>query len=363
MARLVATTNGPAGPILPGQTYSWPFAVTNKGGLSAKNVKFIAPLPESLRFVSGQQNCAWQGTVAVCQLGALKRGQTKTGMLTAKVAAKVPPGQTIFAKARLSWAHSPKVKRAVVTFPAVKVAQLTDVAVAKTGPVQVRPGVPIPYKVTVTNRGTVPARLVVLRDTAAVAARGAGACAAGARTGRKHKRADAATGASGGSGSSGAAAKSRACQARFGPRAAAPPIKLVTGSATCKPGGAAGGLVCALGTLAPGTSKSLVFKVRPKARPGEVVRAPSRVTTATIDTVTANNSAIASTQVAAPRIARARVPGRALVAVPGRAPGKGLTELPATGVPAKPLADVALGLIGVGLILYRLGRSRRALDG
>jgi uncharacterized repeat protein (TIGR01451 family) len=383
-AKLVATTNGPAGPLLPGQTYSWPFAVTNKGSMGVKNVTFAAPLPKSLAFVSGQQNCSWQGTMAVCQLGALKRGQTKTGMLTAKVAPKAPGGQTISAKARVSWAHSPKAKRAVVTFPKVKVAQLTDVAVTKTGPEQVQPGVPIPYKVTVTNRGTIPARLVVLRDTAAIGTHGAGACvsAGGQTSGKtagKEKKADTAAGTNetesgAGAEAAEAVAKPRACRGHVGPLAAAPPITLIKGGATCKPAaaGVGGGLVCALGTMAPGSSKSLVFKVRPKAKPGVVIKAPTRVTTATIDTLMANNSAVARTRVAAaPRVARARVPSRSLAALPRRAPGKGLaevpgkglTELPSTGLPAKPFIDVALGLIGVGLIMFRLGRPRRRFDG
>jgi uncharacterized repeat protein (TIGR01451 family) len=379
-AEVVATTNGPAGPILPGQTYSWPFAVTNKGSVGAKNVTFAAPLPKSLSFVSGQQNCSWQGTMAVCRLGALKRGQTKTGMLTAKVAPKVPLGQTISTKARLSWAHSPKAKRAVVTFPAVKVAKPTDVAVTKTGPERVRPGAPIPYKVTVTNRGTIPARLVVLRDSAAIGAHGAGACvragseAAGKaldKAADKEKEADMSAGSNeteSGTGAEAAAAgavtKSEACRGRVGPLAAAPPIKLVKGGAKCKPAGAGGGLVCAMGAMAPGTSKSLVFKVRPKAKPGAVVKAPTRVTTATSDTVMANNSAVARTRVAAvPRLARARVPSRSLAAPPRHAPGKDMAELPSTGLPAKPFIQVALLLIGVGLILYRIGRPRRGFDG
>jgi hypothetical protein len=112
--------------------------------------------------------------------------------------------------------------------------------------------------------------------------------------------------------------------------------------------------------------------VRPKAKPGVVIKAPTRVTTATIDTLMANNSAVARTRVAAaPRVARARVPSRSLAALPRRAPGKGLaevpgkglTELPSTGLPAKPFIDVALGLIGVGLIMFRLGRPRRRFDG
>lgn len=386
-ARLVAATNGPAGPILPGQTYSWPFAVTNKGSLSAKNVTFAAPLPKSMQFVSGQPNCSWQGTMAVCQLGALKRGQTKTGMLTAKIAPKAPAGRPISATGRLSWAHSPKAKRVVVSFPKTKVAELTDVAVTTTGPALVRPGAPISYRVTVTNRGAVPAKVVVLRDSAAIATHGAGACMAQARTGpgrtesgrpeygrkesgrpehgRKEwkKEKEKATGGAAGA----AAAASRVCGRHIGPRVAAPTVKIVGGSAACRPapagptagGAAGGGLVCALGTMAPGTSASMVFKVRPKVRPGAVIKAPARVTTATIDTVAANNTAVATTRVAAPVLARARVPGRPLVAVPRRVPGKGMTELPATGVPAKPLAAAAFGLIGLGLILYRLGRSRR----
>jgi uncharacterized repeat protein (TIGR01451 family) len=359
-AKLVASTSGPGVPVLPGETYSWPFAVTNKGPARAGNVTFVAPLPKTLEFVSGQQNCSWQGTMAVCHLGALKRGQTKAGTITAKVAAKVPAGQTIANRAQLSWYNAPRTKKARVVFPEVRVAETTDISVTKAGPKKVRPGVPIRYEVTVHNNGTAPAKLVVLRDSAAIGVHSAGACNS---VRREQSETD--------------SAAAPRCNRGLAPKAG-PPVKLVKGAAACRPGGVGGGLVCSLGTLAPGTKKSLTFNVKPKIKPGESVNAPSQVSTATIETTTANNSAVVRTKAIAPYAAKAqtrvrgkkapsnvpsKAPSREMVEVPRQgAPGKGMVELPDTGIPAKPFVDLALGLIGLGLILYRVGRPRRTLD-
>ncbi|HEX6468900.1 MAG TPA: hypothetical protein VF069_07355 [Streptosporangiaceae bacterium] len=368
--RLVATTTRPAGPVLPGRTYTWPFAVTNKGSASARGVTFVASLSKSLSFVSGQQNCSWRRRAVVCRLGEIKPGRTKAGVVTAKVAPQARAGRPISARGHLTWSHSRWANRTMVTFHDVKVAEITDVAVTQTGPRRARPGRAIPYKVTVTNHGTVPARLVVLRDTAAVASRAAAACvgtaplpaaasgrkeavrkAARKETGRKetaHKEA----------GRTGSAAP--ACRGRRGPAVTAPSIRLAKGGVRCKGAGVAagGGLVCALGTLPPGASKSLVVMVRPKAKPGAVVRTPARVSSATIDIVGANNIAVATTRVIAPRLARSRAADRSLAAAPGRVPGNGLTRLPNTGAPALALTDVALALIGIGFVLCRLGRTQ-----
>jgi hypothetical protein len=125
------------------------------------------------------------------------------------------------------------------------------------------------------------------------------------------------------------------------------------------------GLVCTLGDMAPGTRQTLAFNVRPNARAGEVVQAPAQVSTRTIELQTANNSARASTKVSAnlvTHVARVHLPSRASSEVSRGAPSKGGSELPRTGAPDKPYAEVALGLIGVGLILYRFGRPRRAAN-
>jgi uncharacterized repeat protein (TIGR01451 family) len=388
--RLVATTARPAGPVLPGGTYTWPFAVTNKGSMTARGVTFVASLSKNLSFVSGQQNCSWRRRAVVCRLGEIKPGRTKAGMVTAKVAQKARAGRPVSAHGHLTWSHSRWASRAVVTFQAVKVAETTDIAVTKTGPRRVRPGRPITYEVTVTNHGSVPARQVVLRDTAAVASRGAASCAgvtpkpATASRSKEAARKEAArkeaarkeagrggavdgragrkgSGAAAGAAAGHAGAAARGCRARLGPAVTAPSIKVVSGGVRCKRAGAAagGGLVCALGTLAPGASKSLVVTVRPKAKPGDVVRAPARVSTATIDVVAANNVAVATTRAVAPRLARSRAANRSLAAAAGRVPGKGRAELPNTGAPARALAGAALALIGMGLVLCRLGRTRR----
>jgi hypothetical protein len=81
----------------------------------------------------------------------------------------------------------------------------------------------------------------------------------------------------------------------------------------------------------------------------------------TADNVAANNVADAKTRVVAPSAARvpSRTPGSGTADWPRRAPDRGWAELPFTGLPAKPLVDIALALVGRGPILWRLGRPRR----
>src|SRR4051794_41452985 len=51
-ADLVVDTKGPRGAIVPGKTYKWPFEVTNRGTVPAKDVALTATPDKSLKVLS-----------------------------------------------------------------------------------------------------------------------------------------------------------------------------------------------------------------------------------------------------------------------------------------------------------------------
>jgi len=146
--------------------------------------------------------------------------------------------------------------------------------------------------------------------------------------------------------------------------------------------------VCSVGSLSAGEQRTFKIKVQPgkKIRPGAVVEWPSDVTTKTIELNLTNNSATAKTKLKLPAAAKAGMalnqvkpgkvrahrpggpgqrPARRPVQRPGApiwhggVPGGGMNELPRTGAESGAMFDASLGLIGVGLILTRLGRRSR----
>ncbi len=327
MARVTVSTNAPGVPILPGKTYSWPYAVTNRSPVKAAQVVFSAPLPKSLAFVSAEQNCAWQGTAAVCGLGALGPGQTRTGVITAQVAANVAPGETISSPAVVRW----DTAQTTTHFPAVRVASTADLSVVKSGPAVVRPGKPASYDITVRNNGPAAAQSVVLHDSTESPSRNGVTVTPLDTGGTKCTTAQRDTGAT---------------------------------------------LVCDVGALQVGQARSMVVQVvpGPKVRPGSVIQAPSEVGSPTFDTNLANNHAIAKTKVlpgvpvSRPAMSHGRTlihqgefrPGQGQFAhAPSYGGWRGRGGLPYTGAPVTAMLHGVAALVGTGLILYRLGRPRR----
>lgn len=182
-AKVTVATGAPTGEIRPGGTYNWPYSVTNKGPVAAKAVTFATLPNQNLKVVSGGQECVWQGPgKLVCRLGGLKKGETKSGIMTATVAPNAAPGSTLASPVTVSWHNSPEAQSSAASFPPVKVVPATDLAVVNKAPRSVRPGQAIPYQVTVTNKGASPAQNVVVRNSLPgkppVRVRSVGACAA-----------------------------------------------------------------------------------------------------------------------------------------------------------------------------------------
>lgn len=299
-AKVVFTGGGPRVPVKPGTVYNWPYSVTNQGPVRAAGVTLQTPLAAGLEFVSAQGSCSFQGTAPVCQIGDLAPGQTMTGLITAKVSVTALAGQAVLNTAKLTWAGS----KSSGAFPATSIAETTDLVVTKSGPATVRPGETATYDVTVRNQGPATADQVVLNDNVAPV---------------------------------------RAGQAV--------PVTLLDSPAGCSADNTgtvgAPGLVCAMGDLAVGAVKTVTvrLKVGPKAKPGTVLQAPAKAATSTFDTDLANNNAAVRTKITAPiRLAADHL--------------NQLNQLPETGADNQIFIDLALGMLGLGLIFLRLGRSR-----
>jgi uncharacterized repeat protein (TIGR01451 family) len=342
-------------PVLPGKVYRWPFVVRNRGNVRADAVTFAAPLSASLQFVSAQQNCSFKDTAAVCQLGSLRPGESKAGVVTAMVADKAPGGQPIDNDALVRWRSTPAQKegRATAAFPEVKVADTADVSVVKGAPAVVQPGQRVPYQIIVANNGPTAARNVMLTSTSVpVLNLAAPDCTSSRAPGDSGQGSGQGSGPGGNGQGGGAAGSGNLADAGGNGQGAADDLGYAPAP------GSAPGLVCQIGTLQPGETRKIMVNAGARAalRPGTVIQAPSQVTTSTIDADLSNNHADVRTTVGAPAVAR-QVVRRSAPRGLGGARGPG--ALPSTGAPIGELMHVVIVLLGMGLIFYRVGRRRR----
>ncbi|WP_433247853.1 hypothetical protein [Actinomadura nitritigenes] len=229
-------TSGPGQAVLPGRTYDWPFAVTANGPGKAGRAVVRATLPKSLEFVSGRRDCAVSGWTVECDLGAVRPGETVAGMIRAKVARRARPDEALRIPATATW----RGMRAAASFPVVRVARTADLVMQKTAPATARAGAPVSYQLKIGNRGPATAEDVFVH--------------------------------------------------------ASGPVRLLVGNAACVP--ERRGFVCGVGSLRPGETRTLRFKVLPagNVRAGKVLQYGSRVTSSTIDPRPGNNSATVRTR-------------------------------------------------------------------
>ncbi|WP_433150857.1 hypothetical protein ACQPZ8_14050 [Actinomadura nitritigenes] len=232
-------TSGPGQAVLPGRTYDWPFAVTANGPGKAGRAVVRATLPKSLEFVSGRRDCAVSGWTVECDLGAVRPGETVAGMIRAKVAWRARPDEALRIPATATW----RGMRAAASFPVVRVARTADLVMQKTAPATARAGAPVSYQLKIGNRGPATAENVFVH--------------------------------------------------------ASGPVRLLVGNAACVP--ERRGFVCGVGSLRPGETRTLRFKVLPagNVRAGKVLQYASRVTSSTIDPRPGNNSATVRTRMTA----------------------------------------------------------------
>ncbi|MDL4816083.1 hypothetical protein [Actinomadura opuntiae] len=243
-------TSGPGKTLIPGRTYDWPFAVTAKGPGKAGPAVFRATLPKSLEFVSGRRDCAAGGWTVECDLGAVSPGETVAGMIRAKVSRSAKPDEVLRIPAAVTW----RSKRAAADFPVARVARTADLVVSKTAPATARAGSPIPYAMKVRNRGPATAENVFVH--------------------------------------------------------ASGPVRLLAGNVACIPEDT--GFVCGVGSLRPGETRTLRFKVMPagNVRAGKVLRYRSRVTSSTMDLNPRNNTASVRTRLTAEKAPSKKAPSK-----------------------------------------------------
>jgi LPXTG-motif cell wall-anchored protein len=345
----------PDAPVLPGRTYSWPYTVTNEGQAEVEKVTLSAPLPDHLEPVPGQDDCSWRQQVAVCPLGSMGNGETRSGVLTAKVADEACAGDDIAGTAAVTWGEALDTGRVRAAFPPVRVAEAADLSVTERAPAQVRPGSTAAYDVTVLNRGTVTAEHVVLRQTL-----------------RRVQETRITRGES----------ETRTVRQEPETRtASAPPARVTGAGAACESGRRE--VVCDLGALEAGGTRKIRLNVLVNRNAGPCdITAPTRVTSSTHDVHRTDNVARPVITVVMPTPVRAALPARPPgagrtgdhpgdhprhhpgVGRPPAGPGGGGPDrrpegLPLTGAPTRAVIGAALGLGGAGLALMYLGRRRR----
>ncbi|GAA3217733.1 LPXTG cell wall anchor domain-containing protein [Actinocorallia longicatena] len=183
------------------------------------------------------------------------------------------------------------------SFPSSTIAPTADVVVTKSAPGTVLPGDAYEYELNVVNRGPAAAENVVLNDAIVPLTRKAG------------------------------------------------PVQITRADSACAVNSAETGLTCDLGTMVTGARQTIGVRVKlgPAVKPGTVIAGPALAKTPTFDVDLSNNDADSRTRVKAPVTAAA----------------SGLHQLPATGSDTQTMLDMALGLLGMGLILLRLGVVRR----
>ena len=173
-ANLVVDTRGPRGAIVPGRTYKWPFEVTNRGTVPAKDVAVTARPDKSLKVLAAPPKCRWHKTgPLVCKIGLLPQGETKRGVITATVVPRTRSGKALNNPIQVSWHNAPAPERRLSAFPPAEVSP--DTGAPATAP---RDG-KVPYPLMVTEHGPVTAESVVVRSPIGLPAP-EGPCASGA---------------------------------------------------------------------------------------------------------------------------------------------------------------------------------------
>ncbi len=157
-ANLVVDTKGPQGVILPGRTYKWPYEVTNKGTLPARNVSLTATPDKGLKVLALPPKCRWQhGSRLFCKIGLLPQGETRHGDFTATVAPRQHAARPLINPVQVSWRSSPSRETRRTEFPPA----------SRPGKEASRRAEPaaVPYPVMQTQRGPGAAEAVVVRSS------------------------------------------------------------------------------------------------------------------------------------------------------------------------------------------------------
>ncbi|HZE31631.1 MAG TPA: hypothetical protein VE198_09375, partial [Actinoallomurus sp.] len=176
-ADLVVDTHGPRGAIVPGKKYKWPFEVTNRGSVPARNVSLTARPDKHLKVLAAPPKCHWKRTgPLVCKIGLVPQGATRRGTITAELAPRTHSGKSLSNPVQVSWHNAPTApERRLASFPPVDVSPDPGLATPQGADAAGK----VPYPLMVTEHGPVTAESVVVRSPIGVPAP-AGPCASGA---------------------------------------------------------------------------------------------------------------------------------------------------------------------------------------
>ena len=191
---LAVTKTGPA-TVAPGGTLSYPVTVTNNGPSTATGV-VLTDTPGS--GVLGATATGCSGTPLTCTIGTLVPGATRQFTVTATADPSLLAGATLTNAVSVTAATTdPVPANNSATASSTATTPSADLAVTKTAPDTITPGVAYDYTVTVTNNGPSNAAGTVLSDTLPagvtfVGSAGATCTAAvelpaGYRAGRRHR--------------------------------------------------------------------------------------------------------------------------------------------------------------------------------
>jgi LPXTG-motif cell wall-anchored protein len=179
-ADLVVDTHGPRGAIVPGKKYKWPYEVTNRGTVPARDVALTARPDKHLKVLAAPPKCHWKRTgPLVCKIGLVPQGATRRGTITAELAPRARSGKALSNPVQVSWHNAPTApEKRLAAFPPVNVSPGPDSA-APAAPEAAGADGKVPYPLMVTEHGPVTAESVVVRSPIGVPAP-AGPCASGA---------------------------------------------------------------------------------------------------------------------------------------------------------------------------------------
>lgn len=155
-----------AGPatVSPGGTITYTITVTNHGPSDAATVTWHDPMDGNQVTIDGYP-CGNTGLTVSCSVGTMAPGETRTFTITATVKPNLPDGTVITNCAVVYTGTSPETNTDNnQSCLDTTVGPGADVEVRKTGPATIEAGGTMTYTVTETNNGPDEATRVVLRD-------------------------------------------------------------------------------------------------------------------------------------------------------------------------------------------------------
>ncbi len=174
-ADLAISKSGPAA-VIPGQNVVYTVSVTNNGSSDASSVSVADATPSGLSFVSNSGACT---TAYPCSLGTVAAGATATITTTYSVPASYTSPNPVVNTATVSSSTTDPTPANDSATSSIPVTPRADLAVTKTGSASAIAGGTVVYTVTVTNNGSSDAQSVSVDDptpSGLVFVSNAGAC-------------------------------------------------------------------------------------------------------------------------------------------------------------------------------------------